>query len=159
MIQVNLTRRRRHSYWMFKGDSRLTDVVMGGTQVDPRGQPRPHHVTNPALATWAICPTWPPVSSHYISVLPFSCILYSTISEPTMVAYYGDLCHPPCNTLLKHIACFILPLTGQLGIPFADDQEVINLSKRTKTKIFVNAQRQATQGLAALKEARHKTLA
>ena len=98
---------RPRPYWMSKANSRLPDVVGRGTQIDPRLEPRPQHVTSPALDTWAIGPTWPPAMSHYIPCVPRLCRKFNHFR-----IYIGSMLGWPLlsflKKLIKHIMSLIL---------------------------------------------------
>ena len=75
-------------------------MVARSTQVDPRGWPRPEHVSSPAPATTVIGPMRPPTMSHYI---PGMCIRDFAVTESTSIICAGDFRHPFDNKVLKHI--------------------------------------------------------
>ena len=77
-----------------------TDMLVGGTQVDPRGRPYPERGTISARATTVIGPMRPPTMSHYI---PGMCIRDFAVTESTSIICAGDFRHPFDNKVLKHI--------------------------------------------------------
>ena len=76
-------------------------------------QVQSHHSDRSYVATY-LAPLYPSF---------ILCLIDSCVPESTLVACQGDLCRPPCNKLLMHIACVILPPTRGLGSLYADDLE------------------------------------